>query len=65
MSFDVVDVILEQLYIRTADYYKRRDVPCNEKTIVNVTQNMPLNIWGHLTFFTFILCLSFTYRLAK
>ena len=40
-----VKAISEQLWIRTANYYKPSCVSCIEKTIVNVMQNMPLNIF--------------------
>ena len=48
-DFDDVEVILEQIKIRTADYYKPRWVSFNEKTIVNVIQN----IWVYLHFLYF------------
>ena len=39
-----VEVILEQIEIKAANYYKPRCVSCNKKTIENVSvQNMPLS----------------------
>ena len=43
---DDAEVILEQIKIRTADYYKPRWALFNEKTIANVIQN----IWVYLHF---------------
>ena len=55
-DFDDVEVILEQIEIKTADYYKLRCVSCNKKTIVNVLQNMSLSIWvnSHFSYFYFM-----------
>ena len=47
---DDVKVILEQISIRTADYYKPGCVSCNKKTIVYVIQHAPLSTLGEFTF---------------
>ena len=65
-DFDDVEVILERLQIRNADYYNPRCVSGDKKTIVNVTQNMPLSIWDSFALILhFWLPLFYTHRLAN
>ena len=60
-DFGDVEVILEQIYQRTADYYKPRCMSRNKKTIaVNV---MIQNMFSYI-FITFILCVSFNIQIG-